>query len=165
MNTIFEEISRSIKELSKRVAKFETWEPAQAVAHHGAHAYLTSNVNSSIGAWYTVPFDAELWDTSSIHAAGVFTAPVDGRYLCTTHIRFTTYAGTWNLRFLPNASSVDAMLRVIDANYNGALLTGTYNLSAGDTIQTQVYRTGSALALTGSAYYPYYCFTQMELIS
>ena len=161
MDAFFSELTRNFKELSKRVSRFETWEPSTGFVDTGAHAYLTANQALGAGVYTVIAFNAELWDTDGIHSAGTMTIPVDGKYLFTTALFTSGLAGTLYTMIYRTAN-----LTPVSA-YGGTVVTG--NLSVimdcvtGDTLTVQANPSGPTTIL-GVAAYPYTSYFQVQRV-
>jgi len=147
-NAIFSELLKNFKALNRRVNNFETWEPSTGFVDTGTHAYLTSNQAINTGAWRHVLFDAELWDTDSIHTGSTFTIPEDGKYLFKTLITIGGIAGSFFCRVYKSATEIiqDSKVGTVGAIQVGGIM----ECSAGDTIIVEVSTSVNTTA-TGSA--------------
>jgi hypothetical protein len=163
-NQIFSELFTRIADLNKRIRRFETWEPSEGSPTVGAHAYLTSNQVTIANTWTTIVYDSELWDTDSIHASGVFTAPIAGKYYFNAYIPQTTFVGTLFVRFEPSVANKTMQVNP-NANFNPVTISGIFDLAAGENVRLQVYRASVGATIGSSPTFGYYSFTQMELLS
>jgi hypothetical protein len=161
LNSIFDELTRNLKELSRRITKFETWEPASGIADTGAHAYLAANQLILAGAYTQVLFDAELWDTNTIHAGGTFTIPSDGKYQVNVMLWCSGTLGPVYIRVYKSATEnfFDDKIGTVQ----GFQISGIMQCAAGDTIIIELYGTNN-ITLLGSAVNGYQSFGQIQRV-
>jgi hypothetical protein len=110
------------------------------------------STGQTIGSTFaTIGCDAEEYDTTASHAAGVFTAPVAGIYEFKGYCGNSTTACAMNQRFVKNAASTPVY-------YSGAYAVGNVNtvsmaaqiqLAVGDTVSYQVTQSTSQSISTG----------------
>lgn len=130
MDEVFSDILSSIRSLSTRIAKFETWEPASP-QDVSAHVYLSSNQAVNTGAYHQILFDAELYDTSGIHSGGTFTITEDGKYYVKTSLNSGFVGGAY-IRIYKSATEYIEASYFTTTDYMS--VSGIMLLDEGDTL-------------------------------
>jgi len=112
-------------------------------------AYVKATIPDVTGnaAYYSIVFDAELWDQTNSFSGSTFTAPVTGKYLLIANValdqlgtttrvegRIVTSNRTYN--YFYNAPAGSGGFGV----YSGMALA---DMDAGDTAVSQIYATGA----------------------
>ncbi len=136
------------------------------------HAYRSGNQSISHATYTDVVFNTEYFDTDSAFdtSTGVFTVPSGegGKYLFTFQVR----RGDWHSDRFIGAFEVGGSdrLYVEDAgdaahNFASASTSMIFDLSAGDTVNVEIYHNnGSAQNITGASNQGTNFFTGMKLI-
>jgi hypothetical protein len=127
-------------------------------------AYHNVATNSSNGAWFTIPFNSERYDSDAFHDTGSNTSRLtvptgkDGKYLIVGNVEFdTNTTGLRYCRILLNGATqialnyLDPGVATSTPQFN---ISTIYSLAAADYVELQVYQSsGGALAVNASANY------------
>ena len=117
-------------------------------ANIGARVYNSSDISCSSGAWTSLTFDTEKWDTDSIHntvsSTGRLTCNTAGVYLITCGI-LVDAGSTWNIalriRHTPSGGSAVTIAAHIKRSHTHYWDVSTaYQLAVGDYVTVEHYQ-------------------------
>jgi hypothetical protein len=116
-----------------------------------ARVYNSANISISHSATTALTFDSERYDTDDLHSTssntGRLTAPVDGKYLITGHIRWDSSGyGERQLVIKANGTYIARTNADSTSNAEQMSVATVYELSAGDYVTLGVFQSsGGAL--------------------
>jgi hypothetical protein len=123
-----------------------------------ARIYKAADQTIATGTVTTVLFDSQRYDTASLSAGGIMTAPAAGDYRMGAHIRFAANATGQRGVYLQHNSStyiaIDSRPAVIGGWPTDVTISCEYRLAAGDTVRVQVFQDsgGDLNILAGPGY-------------
>lgn len=129
-------------DFEKRLNNLETAEPS-VIDPPDRGSYVNRHIGSITNAtnnWATITYDAFLYGADIDISTGVFTAPVDGRYLFLANIHYTT-TGSAKFRILLD-SATEVVLK-ISATRLLSDMAIVLSLTAGQTVEVQFANNGS----------------------